>query len=518
MRNISFKIFLFSGILIFLFLQPVEYDAQFISTRELYHNEGELDSEDWSDTINNRKIFDLFYLNTPPIIFNEKPLMTLIWADVTSMDNMTQVYVQSAGEGNIFYYEDLNPQWVAIYETAENLLYATSTDGGESFTYQGHIVEQDEYPDNGSEDPWLTYDSVHSKWYIFSEHLRDATGLGYVVEEEGIDRWEFDGSTLSNECFINRTTIFNTTDVDYWHPSSPSIYYEGNQVYLFTEDYSSNHPGSNPNDAWLTNVSTSLFGKSNRTETSYWANHTEIINATEQNSLYGVATNQIPEQVWKQDGRYYMLDHGPVNDDDTQCIMYTSTNLTSGWKPAGEESSIDMPTKVYNDSFSPKMAEINVWNVSNQWYFTINTRSSNGFYRADPYPYNETALSVGLNPSLSIEVNDSDGNLMNVTFRTNSSGSWANIDTNSSVSNGTYIQTTSGFTNWDTTYFWSINVSDGYGGWSNQTYDFTTGSNPNFSPIQDTESPTNDSSEVSISTSEVSVNIEDPNGDRLDLL
>jgi hypothetical protein len=62
---------------------------------------------------------------------------------------------------------------------------------------------------------------------------------------------------------------------------------------------------------------------------------------------------------------------------------------------------------------------------------------------------------------------------MNVTFRTNATGTWANIGSNNSIYNGTYSQTNSSMNNYNTTYWWSVNVTDGTL-WTNVTYNFTT--------------------------------------------
>jgi len=82
-------------------------------------------------------------------------------------------------------------------------------------------------------------------------------------------------------------------------------------------------------------------------------------------------------------------------------------------------------------------------------------------------------ISDSLNPILSITVNDGNGDEMDVTFRTNASGSWEDIDTNSSVYNGTYSQTPSDMDSYSTPYWWSVNCTDGES-WTNATYSFTT--------------------------------------------
>ena len=92
--------------------------------------------------------------------------------------------------------------------------------------------------------------------------------------------------------------------------------------------------------------------------------------------------------------------------------------------------------------------------------------------QSNPSPANN-ATGQNLNPTLSIQVNDTNNDAMNVTFRTNASGSWETIGTNSSVYNGTYSQIPSNMDSQNTTYYWSVNVTDGQL-WSNKTYYFRT--------------------------------------------
>ena len=89
-----------------------------------------------------------------------------------------------------------------------------------------------------------------------------------------------------------------------------------------------------------------------------------------------------------------------------------------------------------------------------------------------PVPSNG-ATAQDPNPRLSITVNDNNSDTMDIDFRTNASGSWATIDSNASVTNGTYAQTPTSMTDYNTKYYWSINCSDG-SAWTNQTFSFTT--------------------------------------------
>jgi hypothetical protein len=88
------------------------------------------------------------------------------------------------------------------------------------------------------------------------------------------------------------------------------------------------------------------------------------------------------------------------------------------------------------------------------------------------------ATGVAIPPAnFSIYVSDLNtiNQTMNVTFRTNESGSWLDAQTNSSVVNGTYYLTNKSWVDSNgTKYWWSVNTSDGEGGWDNDTYSFTT--------------------------------------------
>jgi hypothetical protein len=97
-------------------------------------------------------------------------------------------------------------------------------------------------------------------------------------------------------------------------------------------------------------------------------------------------------------------------------------------------------------------------------------------------------------PTLYVYVDDpsSGESQLTATWRSNSSGSWVTFETNGSISPGTNIsQTNSNFSDPGTTYWWSVNVTDGLH-WSNETYSFTT----NYAPTLSGQSPTNGSTGV----------------------
>jgi hypothetical protein len=113
--------------------------------------------------------------------------------------------------------------------------------------------------------------------------------------------------------------------------------------------------------------------------------------------------------------------------------------------------------------------------------------------QSSPSPANNSVGQI-LTPTLSITVDDSNSlELLNVTWSSNSSGSWVDFGLNNSIdiSGGaeTVYQTNSNFSERNTTYYWRINVSDG-NNTNIKTYNFET--------MGDVDPPYNGSSEYDV--------------------
>ena len=93
---------------------------------------------------------------------------------------------------------------------------------------------------------------------------------------------------------------------------------------------------------------------------------------------------------------------------------------------------------------------------------------------SSPYPA-DGATGISLTPVLNISVSDSNGDLMNLTWLSNSSGSWQVFGANSSISNHTYHQIFSNASENGQWWFWKINVSDDDGYNISNVYKFYTG-------------------------------------------
>ena len=108
--------------------------------------------------------------------------------------------------------------------------------------------------------------------------------------------------------------------------------------------------------------------------------------------------------------------------------------------------------------------------TSDAWTFQVQAKEEP--YVTDESPQNESA-GVDFNPALMVTIADCQGDVMNVTFSTNTTGTWEAIYTYINVGNGTYSTNTANMNKTVTKYFWRVNVTDGTH-WSNVTYSFTT--------------------------------------------
>jgi PKD repeat protein len=87
----------------------------------------------------------------------------------------------------------------------------------------------------------------------------------------------------------------------------------------------------------------------------------------------------------------------------------------------------------------------------------------------------DNSVNVSLSPMLSINVSDPEGDSMDITWLSNSSGSWQVFGTNNSVGNGTYYQNMSNASVNGQWWYWKINISDGTDYVESSVYKFYTG-------------------------------------------
>ncbi len=85
------------------------------------------------------------------------------------------------------------------------------------------------------------------------------------------------------------------------------------------------------------------------------------------------------------------------------------------------------------------------------------------------------STNVSIQPMLSIDVSDDDGDELDISWLSNCSGSWQEFATNNSVGNGTYYQTMNGAYVNGQWWYWRLNVSDDHDYNLSSVFKFHTG-------------------------------------------
>ncbi|RLF43418.1 MAG: hypothetical protein DRN18_00065, partial [Thermoplasmata archaeon] len=145
--------------------------------------------------------------------------------------------------------------------------------------------------------------------------------------------------------------------------------------------------------------------------------------------------------------------------------------------------------------FDGKMDEIRISKVkrSSGWIKTVynNLKNKTTFVKFPTTPQNITvsnphpsdgSTGVSFSPidgvQTSVTVSHSDGKTMNIYWYWKNGTTWELYGQNLSVTNGTYKMWMGIMLDSSTTYYWSVNVTDNDGNWTNRTYSFTTDAKP----------------------------------------
>ena len=131
-------------------------------------------------------------------------------------------------------------------------------------------------------------------------------------------------------------------------------------------------------------------------------------------------------------------------------------------------------------------------------------------------PVNASTIN-NINPDLSVDIENTKGNNMDVYFYTNASGNWQLVnDVDNpfiSFGNQTFSVSTENMSSFAETYFWNISVKDRITLlWRNDTYQFNTVENETPVINSSTALPANNSENISLQT-DLSINIYDNESD-----
>jgi len=161
------------------------------------------------------------------------------------------------------------------------------------------------------------------------------------------------------------------------------------------------------------------------------------------------------------------------------------TNASESWADIGTNQSVHNGTYSHIPSNIDSYGKKYFWSVNcsdgmfwtnETYYFTTEAAPNNA-----PLSYNENpsdgSINISINPTMNVTVDDADNDVLSAYWYSNSSGGWDLFAINSSIdtSNGAVniMQINSNFSSYSTTYYWSVNVTDGTV-WTNKTYWFTT--------------------------------------------
>ncbi len=281
--------------------------------------------------------------------------------------------------------------------------------------------------------------------------------------------------------------------------------------------------GSNETDfASGTNITQTNSNFSSAGTTYYWSiNVTDGCNWT--NTTYSFTTNYAPTLSGESptDG----AENASISPDlYVICSDLDSDTMTATWRSNSSGSWVDFAT---NNSIGAgtniTQTNSNFTNVSWTYYWSVNlTDGCNWTNVTYSFTTNSLPTQSGESPvdgstdicpipELYVVCSDNDGSTLNATWWSNSTNSWVQFGSNETdFASGTNItQTNSNFSSAGTTYYWSVNLTDG-GDWTNTTYSFTT----NYAPTLSGESPTNESSNSNFYPS-CHVVVSDTDGDTL---
>ena len=202
-------------------------------------------------------------------------------------------------------------------------------------------------------------------------------------------------------------------------------------------------------------------------------------------------------------------------DNDSASFVNVTVNNTN--YSMSEVDALDINSSDGKDYTFTTVLPVGSWNYtftcgdglavnSSVLYLGPNVTSNDAPILSDPYPINGSSyVSIPLD-RLGINISDPNSNPMNLSLFENNSGSWKLVNSSTSLSDGYYNFTnTSWVTSLDTTYWWSVNVTDGEY-WTNNSFYFIT-ETINITPVY----PSNVSS-ITVTQPTLFFNLSHPTG------
>ena len=154
--------------------------------------------------------------------------------------------------------------------------------------------------------------------------------------------------------------------------------------------------------------------------------------------------------------------------------LFQQSNNLRNTRLAMEQNALTLKAQIRDLDYEISQAEREYNNQLNpSTYISFGTQeASDRPSLSNVYPA-EGSVNIELQPTCSIKANDVNGDTLTVEWYENTSG-WTLRQTNNSVlANSTVTWVFNQASNYNTKYWWSVNVTDGTY-WTNQTFSFTT--------------------------------------------
>ncbi len=168
--------------------------------------------------------------------------------------------------------------------------------------------------------------------------------------------------------------------------------------------------------------------------------------------------------------------------DDAVNDLWAACNSSQTWWAIGMAATSSSGSPTFDKIVSEDDGDAN---TKPTLYVTYDLPVNNPPTVNGEQPVNQST-NIGIVPELNVTISDKDSSECNVTWRSNSSGIWQDFGYNNSINTGLSSQNISqinlNFSEYSTTYYWSINCSDG-NSWTNETYMFTTEEEPPYAPV-----------------------------------
>ncbi|MBU0497009.1 MAG: hypothetical protein KKG04_03530 [Candidatus Thermoplasmatota archaeon] len=264
------------------------------------------------------------------------------------------------------------------------------------------------------------------------------------------------------------------------------LWYDANQTTYYFNDYDESEEW-NTNPSHMVDCNTSTYATTMTNNDVEWctgsnasAVNSSVISKVELRAygkyIGGISSIEIqPKFNGEVDGDIYTFN---PSTSPGWSSWFDITNDASGPEEWSWNDIISLDCRIHSDMNLLFQSTVFCSKIELRVTYTVNNAPT--IFNPNPA---DGSSGITLPPVLSINLSDIDDDNMNITWLSNSSGSWQVFGTNISVGTGICRQTFSNATENGKWWYWKVNVTDGVNYIESNTYGFYTG---NQSKIQNT--------------------------------